>query len=356
MKKEKKFALIFDWGDTVMRDFPQYEGPMVTWPEVEAVVGISESLKILSTEYDLYIATNAAASGKQKVKQALKRVALDNYFMDIYTAHEIGCGKSDRRFFEHIQHDLSREADELIMIGDSYFNDILIPHQLGWNTYWYNPQFKPCPANFPVQNIEFFDMRHLHKFIRQALKEPLPSIEQCIAWLISYDASNNLLKHVQTVAGVAYLIAKWIAKAGRQVNPILAHRGGLIHDLGKIKALAPEESLNHADLGAKILNELEQPILANIAQRHLLGTISDPNLRAETWEEKIVYYADKIVEYSSIVPLDYRLERLKTRYPKYASAITNCTEEIKALEKVFCDILDLSNDDLIKKLEETFNQ
>ena len=29
-------AFIFDWGDTVMCDFPEYPGPMVDWPRVEA--------------------------------------------------------------------------------------------------------------------------------------------------------------------------------------------------------------------------------------------------------------------------------------------------------------------------------
>jgi len=33
-------ALIFDWGDTVMRVFPEFSGPMAHWPRVEAVHGI----------------------------------------------------------------------------------------------------------------------------------------------------------------------------------------------------------------------------------------------------------------------------------------------------------------------------
>ena len=32
-------CLLLDWGDTVMRVFPEYEGPMLTWPRVEAVEG-----------------------------------------------------------------------------------------------------------------------------------------------------------------------------------------------------------------------------------------------------------------------------------------------------------------------------
>jgi putative hydrolase of the HAD superfamily len=30
-------CLLFDWGDTLMRVFPEYVGPMAAWPKVEAM-------------------------------------------------------------------------------------------------------------------------------------------------------------------------------------------------------------------------------------------------------------------------------------------------------------------------------
>ncbi len=35
-------AILFDWGDTLMRVFPEYDGPMYAWPRVEAVEGTAE--------------------------------------------------------------------------------------------------------------------------------------------------------------------------------------------------------------------------------------------------------------------------------------------------------------------------
>jgi len=40
-------AIIFDWGDTVMCDFPEYTGPMAYWPKVEVVPGIEKALQQL---------------------------------------------------------------------------------------------------------------------------------------------------------------------------------------------------------------------------------------------------------------------------------------------------------------------
>jgi FMN phosphatase YigB (HAD superfamily) len=83
-------VVIFDWGDTVMRDFPQYAGPMVEWPRVEAVPGIADALRALSPDFRLALATNAAASGAEKARAALARVGLDTYFTYVLTARELG--------------------------------------------------------------------------------------------------------------------------------------------------------------------------------------------------------------------------------------------------------------------------
>ena len=79
-------VVIFDWGDTVMRDFPQYAGPMAGWPEVAAMPGITEALRTLAADYRLVLATNAAASGADRARAALARVELDTYFAYVLTA------------------------------------------------------------------------------------------------------------------------------------------------------------------------------------------------------------------------------------------------------------------------------
>lgn len=62
MKRSKDRCLLFDWGDTLMRDFPQFSGSMATWPKVEMVDGADEVLQLLGTSWQLALATNAVDS------------------------------------------------------------------------------------------------------------------------------------------------------------------------------------------------------------------------------------------------------------------------------------------------------
>ena len=67
-------VVMFDWGDTVMRNLPGSTGPMAVWPRVEAVPGIAEALSILHPHHHLLLATNAEDSGAGLVRAALARV------------------------------------------------------------------------------------------------------------------------------------------------------------------------------------------------------------------------------------------------------------------------------------------
>jgi len=56
----KTRCLLLDWGDTVMRVFPECQGPMFAWPWVEAVDGVREALTKLRPDWTIVLATNAA--------------------------------------------------------------------------------------------------------------------------------------------------------------------------------------------------------------------------------------------------------------------------------------------------------
>ncbi len=51
-------------------------------------------------------------------------------------------------------------------------------------------------------------------------------------------------------------------------------------------------------------------------EKHALGKIRDPQDGLKTWEEKLVYYADKRVTHDKIVTLKERFEYLEKRYPQ----------------------------------------
>jgi hypothetical protein len=60
-----------------MRDFPEFSGPMATWPRVEAIPNVKEALEGLQAHWILALATNVEASDEPDIRAALRRVGLD---------------------------------------------------------------------------------------------------------------------------------------------------------------------------------------------------------------------------------------------------------------------------------------
>jgi putative hydrolase of the HAD superfamily len=91
-------CLVFDWGNTLMVEYPDYSGAMVDWPRVAAVEGIGMSLANLKGRYRLAIGTNAQNSTPAQIRAALDRVNLGSYFSDIFTYAELKARKPKKHF------------------------------------------------------------------------------------------------------------------------------------------------------------------------------------------------------------------------------------------------------------------
>ena len=132
--------IVFDWGDTTMRDDSSRIDAMYLWPEVELVEqGTAELLARLATTYTLIIATSASASDEMMVLKALARVGVDGYFSKVYTSKEAGVSKTDPKFWLHIMQELGIGAERLLMVGDGFEGDVIAPSKLGIQSLWYNP-------------------------------------------------------------------------------------------------------------------------------------------------------------------------------------------------------------------------
>lgn len=133
-----KRAIIFDWGDTLMKDFTQYEGPMVQWPYVEVIPGIKEALSEINKNYLCCVASNAGDSDGKLMELALKRVELDKFFTAFFTSRELNVEKPNKRFFEEILNRLNMKPDEVIMVGNDYSKDIEPAKTVGMSTILYS--------------------------------------------------------------------------------------------------------------------------------------------------------------------------------------------------------------------------
>lgn len=134
--------VIFDWGDTIMRDDPGRTEPMCLWPHVELVAGAKEVLSALSRTAQIHLATNAAASDEAMIRQALARVEVDSYFQAIFTAKSFGFKKSAPEFWVRVLKELKAKADDVMVVGDSFEADVAAPSSLGLRAVWLNVRSK----------------------------------------------------------------------------------------------------------------------------------------------------------------------------------------------------------------------
>ena len=137
--KHKRRCLLVDWGDTVMRVIPEFEGPMVGWPRVEVVDGVREALTGLRADWTIALATNAADSEEREIWSALERAGLGKLIDRVYCFRRVGLRKSDPAYFQHGLADLGIGPGNAVMVGDDFEADIESAHRAGIRAVWFQP-------------------------------------------------------------------------------------------------------------------------------------------------------------------------------------------------------------------------
>lgn len=141
----------------------------------------------------------------------------------------------------------------------------------------------------------------------------------------------HIFRHSLAVAELAGFLAEQLMQKGISVDAVLVDRAGLLHDMVRIcdvsqpdysrfeqKVSAEDKAcwqriadrykgLCHEDVAFFILKD-KYPELAEVIRRHKYASIIDGQNCPDNWEEKLVYYADKIVMHDKLVSLTERLE------------------------------------------------
>jgi FMN phosphatase YigB (HAD superfamily) len=133
-------TVLFDWGDTVMKDDPASSAPMVEWETIEAVQGIEAVLDYLrSSGRRIVLATSASISDETQIRAALARAGFDKYFTHIFCYKNTGLPKGED-FYRHILGSLDIPASDVLMAGDSFEKDVLDSNSVGIYAVWFNPR------------------------------------------------------------------------------------------------------------------------------------------------------------------------------------------------------------------------
>jgi putative hydrolase of the HAD superfamily len=133
-------TVLFDWGDTVMRDHPEITIPMVEWETVEVIEGIADVLAYLhASGRRIVLATSAAISDEAQIRGALARGGLDTYFSNIYCFKNTSLPKGEE-FYRHILNDLRISVSDALMVGDGFEKDVQAANVVGIFAVWFNPR------------------------------------------------------------------------------------------------------------------------------------------------------------------------------------------------------------------------
>ena len=157
------------------------------------------------------------------------------------------------------------------------------------------------------------------------MSEQLPSREQALKLLRQSGCRQNVIRHVEAVAELACEIAEASKERGYQVDVKLVEIGSLLHDIGRSKT----HTVHHAVVGAEIARSLGLPEqVVSIIKKHVGGGIVAREAKKLGWpkdvyvpqiiEEKIVCYADKLVEGSRRIPINKTVERFEQELPRSA--------------------------------------
>jgi HD superfamily phosphohydrolase YqeK len=154
----------------------------------------------------------------------------------------------------------------------------------------------------------------------------------------------HIRKHSLAVARLGVFLAEKLKEKGISVDVGLVDRACLLHDISRIcdleesgydrslQAITDEDRAKWRQLRAKFPKSCHEdaafallrdayPELALAVKRHRYAALLDEKDKPVTWEEKIVYYADKRVMHDRIVPLKERLEEAHRRNaPQRSSA------------------------------------
>jgi len=140
--------------------------------------------------------------------------------------------------------------------------------------------------------------------------------------------SDSVIEHTKNVTKLALKIAKNFKEKGYDVDLELIEVGSLLHDLGRSQT----HSIAHGAIGGKMARELGLPeCVARIIDRHVGAGIPDEEAERlglptgeympESLEEKIVTYADKLIEGSRVVDIEATIKKFEEDLGKRHPAI-----------------------------------
>ncbi|MBI3033819.1 HDIG domain-containing protein [Candidatus Woesearchaeota archaeon] len=159
----------------------------------------------------------------------------------------------------------------------------------------------------------------------------VPSRRECFELLWSHNVPQNIIRHSIAVSRIAADVAQGLLLRRKRINLELLDRACLLHDIGKLKAI--QTGGNHEEIGYEILAKHGYGEVAEIIRKHPVHYIYDAVNRPSSWEEKVLYYADKRANGHKVVSLRERFADFRKRYQNFRESIDRAEPLAARLEK-----------------------
>jgi len=158
------------------------------------------------------------------------------------------------------------------------------------------------------------------------VSETLPSREQALQLLHKKQCPEKVITHCMAVTKLALEIADLLMVKGITIDLKLLEIGALLHDIGR----SVTHTVQHVVLGAEIAKSASLPdSVISIIRRHVGGGITTSEAENLGWpkgvyvpvtiEEKVVCYADKLIENDERIPIEVTIRKL-SKEMKYEAA------------------------------------
>jgi len=121
---------------------------------IHTIMKSKELLENLSSQYSLGLISNYYGN----LETVLQELSLKKYFSSVIDSAKLGIRKPDKQIFKVALNDLAMVPQEVIMIGDSYENDIIPAKSIGCFTIWVQNKAWQEPvengsADFKIESI-----------------------------------------------------------------------------------------------------------------------------------------------------------------------------------------------------------
>ncbi|MBW1614866.1 MAG: HDIG domain-containing protein [Deltaproteobacteria bacterium] len=151
--------------------------------------------------------------------------------------------------------------------------------------------------------------------MNSALRDKIPSVEQCYTLLKRYHVPDHIIQHSEMVCKVAVFLAEKLNSHGEHLIIPEIEAAALLHDITKMEGITTRQ--DHAETGKELLH------------KHGLKRIGEIALPIS--EEEIINYSDKRVMHTRVVTLPERFADLQKRY-SFRGSDKNTIKRIIALE------------------------